>query len=479
MATIKQRTYKSWRVSVPDHPELGKAHQSKPAADDHVATLKALGHAVHVKAHTSVSYCVRIRSDLAPHLNKTFPTKVMAQEWAKEKEGEIVKRQFVDYREADRHTLGDLLQRFDSERLAHLDRNDPDRARIGKLCRHPLTLIRMSTIQPADFAKFRDMRLAGGFVEPKKVNGNTVEWAPIKGTSVSRELDLMSSVITVARKEWKIHIPRNPASAQFVQRPDKVEGDERDRRLATNYLLGDKSKPMASSVSVRKKRMKKDVDYELDPFMDELLKMDQTEQQALLRAARYPEWHRPQKQNVTVNTVLARARTKARKPLIKARHRQTGGLWAVISFAIETAMRRGEMVKLEWSHVHFGHENGHLDLPGRITKNKKPRIVPLSLRACRILKSRSKVSNFVFNTTQNTLKMGFRRARERVSSDDLRMHDLRHEATSRFFEQTTLRTEEVGSITGHTDPRMLARYYNKRPEEFVTRVANSWKSKNK
>ena len=49
----------------------------------------------------------------------------------------------------------------------------------------------------------------------------------------------------------------------------------------------------------------------------------------------------------------------------------------------------------------------------------------------------------------------------------LREHDLRHESTSRLFEQTTLRAVEIGHMTGHSDPRMLQRYNNLRPREFV------------
>ena len=38
-------------------------------------------------------------------------------------------------------------------------------------------------------------------------------------------------------------------------------------------------------------------------------------------------------------------------------------MWAIFSLAIETALRRGEMVKLEWSHLHLHHGNGYLMLP--------------------------------------------------------------------------------------------------------------------
>ena len=58
------------------------------------------------------SWSVRIRSKLAPELNKCFDRKRDAEEWTAHREGEIAKRQFLDYREAGRNTLGDLLARF-------------------------------------------------------------------------------------------------------------------------------------------------------------------------------------------------------------------------------------------------------------------------------------------------------------------------------------------------------------------------------
>lgn len=477
MATYTKRTYQSWRVSIATQSELTKAFDTPAEARAYAQQLVDLGHqAVQTKAHQSTGWQVRIRSQLAPQLTKTFSTKAAAQAWAQAREGEIVKRQFVDYREADRVTLGDLLRRYDAERLAGRPVHVPDRARIRKLCRHPITLIRMSAIQPADFAEFRVQRLRGGFVEPKTAGKAAVVWPAIKGTSVKRELDLMSSVISHARSEWKVHIAINPAAAQNTSRPEKAPGDERNRRLADVYRVGTGDHlPVTAGTTLRAPRNSTvSAACELDPETTQLLLMPQSEQQALLRASRYPEWFRPRKKNVTQKTVQVRA-SKRGRPVRKARLRPTGGLWAIISFAIETAMRRGEMVQLRWSHVHLEHGNGYLELPWTITKNKKARIVPLSLRAKRILLTREKRCEFVFATNQNTIKMGFRRAMERVQVQDLRLHDLRHEATSRIFEKTTLRTEEVGHITGHTDPRMLQRYYNMRPEEFVDRFAKSFK----
>jgi integrase len=476
MAAYKKRVYKSWRVSVAEGSDLSKAFDDQIQAQAYAQQLKDQGQdGVQIKPYESTGWQVRIRSRLAPTLTKTFKTKALAQHWAKEREGEIVKRQFVDYRKAESVTFGDLLRRHDRDNLSHLDSDHPDRARISKMCRHPITLIRMSAIQPSDFADYRNQRLKGGFVEVRGGGEEPKIWSAVKGTSVTRELAIMSHVIAIARREWNIHLVINPASGEHTSRPAAEPGDERDRRLADVYHQGDEGKvQQAIAAPSRAGRKAADDAFELDPETAELLKMPQSEQQALLRAVRYPEWFRPRKKIVTPNTVRARA-LKSSKPPVKARMRKGGGMWAITSFAIETAMRRGETVKLEWSHVHLDHGNGYLLLPGNITKNKKSRIVPLTLRARRILMSRPKVSAFVFATNQNTIKMSFRRAKERVNIENLRQHDLRHEATSRLFEQTTLRAVEIGHITGHTDPRMLQRYYNKRPHEFVDRFAKSFK----
>ena len=52
---------------------------------------------------------------------------------------------------------------------------------------------------------------------------------------------------------------------------------------------------------------------------------------------------------------------------------------------------------------------------------------------------------------------------------DLRFHDLRHEAISRFFEMG-LSVPEVALISGHRDYRMLQRYTHLKPEELVSKL---------
>ncbi len=112
MASDSKRIYKSWLVSVALQGDLNKAFDALEQAQAYAQQLNAEGqpHA-QIRPYQSTGWQARIRSKLAPQLTRTFPTKASAEEWAKAREGEIVKRQFIDYREADRFTFGDLLCR--------------------------------------------------------------------------------------------------------------------------------------------------------------------------------------------------------------------------------------------------------------------------------------------------------------------------------------------------------------------------------
>lgn len=61
-------------------------------------------------------------------------------------------------------------------------------------------------------------------------------------------------------------------------------------------------------------------------------------------------------------------------------------------------------------------------------------------------------------------------ARKKAKLDDLRFHDLRHEATSRFFELTDLDVMEIKAVTGHKTLQMLARYTHLRTANLAARL---------
>ena len=75
----------------------------------------------------------------------------------------------------------------------------------------------------------------------------------------------------------------------------------------------------------------------------------------------------------------------------------------------------------------------------------------------------------LFTYTARGLSGAFLKLCRKVSIDDLHLHDLRHEATSRFFEKG-LNPVEVATITGHKDTKMLMRYTHLRAEDLVKRL---------
>ena len=74
-----------------------------------------------------------------------------------------------------------------------------------------------------------------------------------------------------------------------------------------------------------------------------------------------------------------------------------------------------------------------------------------------------------FSYTARDLSGAFLRLCRKHGLENLRFHDLRHEATSRFFEKG-LNPVEVATITGHKDTRMLMRYTHLRAKDLVKRL---------
>ena len=128
-------------------------------------------------------------------------------------------------------------------------------------------------------------------------------------------------------------------------------------------------------------------------------------------------------------------------------------IWPLTQFAIAAAMRRSEILSLRWDDI---------DLDAQIatlahTKNGSKREVPLTKFALEILKGLDQETNHVFLISENAFRLGWSRLIKRSGINDLRFHDLRHEAVSRFFEMG-LSVPEVALISGHRDLRMLASY---------------------
>ena len=139
--------------------------------------------------------------------------------------------------------------------------------------------------------------------------------------------------------------------------------------------------------------------------------------------------------------------------------------WPSVEFAIASGMRRSELLSLKWKNV---------DLAKRValladTKNGSKRSVPLTTKAVQVLIQLDHDNESVFPVSDHSIRHGWGRLVKRAGIKDLRFHDLRHEAVSRFFEMG-LSVPEVAAISGHKDFRMLSSYTHISPEKIAKKL---------
>lgn len=139
----------------------------------------------------------------------------------------------------------------------------------------------------------------------------------------------------------------------------------------------------------------------------------------------------------------------------------------LVILALETAMRRGELLGLSWGDIDWEKRIAHLHL----TKNGDSRDVPLSGRAYETLwhLHGERRGDRVFAVTGHAVQQAWDHLRGRAGCPDLHFHDLRHEAVSRLFEKG-LDMMAVATISGHKELSMLKRYTHLRAEDLVARL---------
>jgi len=142
---------------------------------------------------------------------------------------------------------------------------------------------------------------------------------------------------------------------------------------------------------------------------------------------------------------------------------------AIIRFALASGMRRGEISSMRWNQVDL--LRGSIVLPQ--TKNGRARSVALSPSSIRLLSSLPRRNDGLVFGPDHSLGTAWKRVRDAAGIHDLRFHDLRHEAVSRLFEETTLSESEIAAISGHLSPIMLRRYTHLRVEPIVRKLAEA------
>lgn len=324
----------------------------------------------------------KVRREGFPPISKTFARKSDAEAWARAQESEMDRGAWRDRSSADALTFYALLERYLARVVPAKRGAEKEKARIKTLMSDPLSRYRLSALTPSVLIDWRERRLDAG----------------VAGSTVNRELNIISAVLSYARKEMMIEVENVVAA---IRRP--AQGKARERRL------------------------------------------EEGEEARLLEALR-----------------------PARR---SASGRFAGGsnplMVPLVQLALETAMRRGELLALTWEGVDLKKRVAYLET----TKNGESRAVPLSSRAVAVLESLKEegVAGRVFSLTGNAVLLSFSRATKRAGIEGLTFHDLRHEATSRLAEKLP-NLVELAAVTGHKDLRMLKRYYHPRAEDLARKL---------
>ncbi|PXV62926.1 site-specific integrase [Sinimarinibacterium flocculans] len=293
-------------------------------------------------------------------------------------------------------TLGAALSRYSAEVTAFKQNRIHEQGQIDRLlseetalCEMPLWSITVSTLQ-----EFVMRRIDGTSTRPS-----------VSGSTVNRDLALISHLYTVAITRWGLDELRTPV----VRGLRCKENQPRDRRL---------DNPARNRSSVAP-----------------------SEEQRLLEAAL--EYSKGQNAKVD--------------------------LYNAIRFTLRTAVRLGELGRIEWRHVDL--DRRVVLIP--ITKNGAPRSIPLCPIAIEVLTGMTQTREGLVFGNAESIRTAWNRTVRRAELQGLRFHDLRHEAISRLYEETDLSDMEIAAVSGHKTLSMLQRYSHLRADRIAMKLART------
>lgn len=131
-------------------------------------------------------------------------------------------------------------------------------------------------------------------------------------------------------------------------------------------------------------------------------------------------------------------------------------------FAIETAIRRGELLALMKKNIH----DDYIHIAQ--SKNGEARNVPLSEEAVELLKLIQHDSRKIIPQSENAFRLMWEKRKAATGLHGLHFHDTRHEAISRMVRVRKLQVETLAKITGHKKIEVLVNtYYNPDASDLV------------
>lgn len=153
---------------------------------------------------------------------------------------------------------------------------------------------------------------------------------------------------------------------------------------------------------------------------------------------------------------------------------------SVVTIALNTGMRRGEILGLQWEHANF------LARTIFIAKSKtgRTRTIPMNdivFKELMMLKQDAGPKEFVFSNSRtgvniDSIKTGWRNACEDAGLVNLRFHDTRHTFATRL-RANGVHEWDIRDLLGHTSVRMTSVYTHQTPVNLCNAVNSLGRSK--
>ena len=314
-------------------------------------------------------WIAEIRKKDFKKIQKTFLKKSNANNWVQEIEYQMDKKQYQDFSDSSKFTLGDLITKYRDEITINKKGVTQETYKLNFLLRNKVSKCRLLELQTKQIYDFK-----------KEIMQNR------KASTINKYLHYIYTIWETAKYEWGMTLPaRNPVA--LVKR-EKVK-TRIDRILTTQEYYN------------------------------------------LINASK--------KSNLS-------------------------NLADIIEFAYITAMRFGEITKLEVTDIDFQNKLAKL----RDTKNGEDRIVPLTDRAIEIC-LRYRFRNKLFDIKRDKFRHYFEQACSRASVKNFRFHDLRACAITNLFLRGWS-IAEVSVVSGHKTWSELKRYTRIKPSQLVEKL---------
>jgi len=314
-------------------------------------------------------WIAEIRKKDFKKIQKTFLKKSNANNWVQEIEYQMDKKQYQDFSDSSKFTLGDLIIKYRDEVTINKKGASEETYKLNFLLRNKIAECRLLELDTKQIYDFK-----------KTIMQNR------KASTVNKYLHYIYTIWETAKYEWGMTLPaRNPVS--LVKR-EKVT--TRIDRILTTQEYNDL--------------------------------------------------------------------------IIASKKSNLFSLTDIIEFAYITAMRFGEITKLEVTDIDFQNKLAKL----RDTKNGEDRIIPLTDRAVEIC-LRYRFKNKLFDIKRDKFRHYFEHACTKASIKDFRFHDLRACAITNLFLRGWS-IAEVSVVSGHKTWSELKRYTRIKPLQLVEKL---------